>query len=78
MARTIRVPDRVPVLAAHILLPGARNCASFTIAYFARGLLALALKATRGKVWNGVIPARHISELVAELRVDEVRAGEQK
>jgi hypothetical protein len=76
MARTIHVPDQVPVLAAHVLLPDTHNSASFAIAYFTHRVLALAPKATWGKVWNGVIPMHHIvSELVAKLQVDEVASG---
>jgi len=73
MVRNTHVPDRVSVLAVHVLLPGARNGARFAIArdvYFARRVLVP--KVTRGKFWNGVIAVRHMSELVAELRIDEV------
>ena len=63
-----RVKNRVSKLAMDVLLPRACNSAGFITVrnvYFARGMLVP--KVARGQVWHGIVPVRHISELITEL-----------
>ena len=70
MVRDYPIPTLV---AVHVLLPGARDCTCLATArdvHLARGMLVP--KEARGHHWHGVLPVRHISELAAKLRIDEV------